>query len=314
VCACAAALVWAAHARAGAGATLPAQANLMLRLRSFTAGASARLEIEPTTAGGRARLLATNLPPPATVAPGAKVYLVWATGGRVVRLGELRRDARGNAALEFAHPAPFDRYSLIVTAEQNARAEHPGGAPVFSTRANEVTAVFPAPTVTRPRNAEQPARTTEARVRPVVRTGRTATAAGDFFTEVEDALRTGAGARDLSLVGTRLAPRARGRARVAAAESSAYARTRLRRVPPPERLGADRYVLWALTSEGRALYLGSLPRVGLNGTESYVRGGPVGADEQFDLLVTAETGRRVRGVRRVLATPRRQRVYRRRAR
>jgi hypothetical protein len=322
--------VWTTQVASGAGASQPTQTNLMLHLRSFTAGASAQLEVEPTATGGRARLRATNLPPPGTVAPGAKVYLVWATGGRVVRLGELRRNARGSAALEFAHPASFQRYSLIVTAEENARTDHPGGAPVFSTRANEVTAVFPAPADLRPRKTEPPARTTESPTRTtesparttdapparlpspraVVRTSRGGPTNGDFFAEVEEALRTDASARDIRLVGTRLAPRARGQARVAATGGSAYVRTRLRRVPAPARLGADRYVLWALTAEGRSLYLGSLPRRGLNGTDSYVRAGGVAGAEQFDLLVTAESGRRVRGVRRVLATPRRQRVYR----
>ena len=140
--ACAVAALWWASpgaravASAGAGddgANLSAarQANMMLRLRSFAAGATARLEIKPTAGGGRVRLTATNLPPPSALAPTARVYLVWAVGGRSLRLGELRRDARGRATLEFAHPSAFERYSLIVTAEQSAGADHPGGTPVL---------------------------------------------------------------------------------------------------------------------------------------------------------------------------------------
>ncbi len=285
--------------------------NMMLRLRSFAPGASAQLEIEPTMTGGRVRLMATNLPQAGAVTPGAHTFLVWATGGRIIRLGELRRDARGNAALEFAHPAQFERYSLIVTAEQSARADHPGGAPVFSTRANEVAALFSTPVVRRPRITTT---TTTSAVaertpapRPVIR-ARRSEVGNDFYAGIEAVLRSDASARELTLVGTRLARRARGQARVAAVAGSAYVRARLRRVPSPARLGASRYVLWAMTTAGRSVYLGSLPRLGLNDTDTYVRAAGV-ANEPFDLLVTAERGRRVVGVRRVLATPRAQRVY-----
>jgi hypothetical protein len=310
---------------AGGDANAPEQAWL-LRLRSFASGATARLEIEPTKGGGRVRLTATHLPPPRTFAPSARVYLAWATGGRILRLGELRRDARGNAALEFAHPAPLERYSLIVTAEESARAEHPGGAPVFSTRANEVTAFFPAPEL-RPRNAASAARRTEASARPtnaeaprtsppplppVVRARRAApgatAAADEFYTSIDNALAAGSNARDLTLVGVRRAGRARGYARVAAAAGTAYVRAHFRRVPPPARFGASRYVLWGMTADGRSVYLGSLPRRGLNSADTYTRAGGVD-DKQFDLLVTAERGRRVRGLRRVLATVKSQRVY-----
>jgi hypothetical protein len=321
-------LAFGVAAAGGAGASLPQQANMMLRLRSFAAGARASLEIAPTAAGGRVRLVATNLPPPNVVAPRARVYLVWATGGRIVRLGELQRDAHGNARLEFTHPAPLERYSLIVTAEENARVDHPGGAPVFSTRANEVTALFPAPTVVRPRNTDTTAahtntpttvRTpavTEMRAptaRPVVRPRYAAhgTNAADFYVGIDEALGRDAGARDVTLVGVRRAARrARGYARVTAAEGTAYVRAHFHRVPSPARFGASRYVLWATTPEGQSHYLGSLPREGLNRADTYVRAGGVDA-EQFDLLVTAERGRRVRGTRRILATIRAQRVYQR---
>lgn len=306
-CACAA-LYWAtAGAAAGGGDTFGQ--TLMLRLRSFAAGASAQLEIEPTKTGGRGRLTAANLPQPAAVTPGAHTYLVWATGGRIIRLGELRRNARGNAMLQFTHPAPFERYSLIVTAEQSARADHPGGTPVFSTRANEITALFPAPAV-RPRittTTMSESATRSPTTRTIVR-GTRSEVGNDFYAGIEGVLRSDAGARDLTLVGTRLARRARGQARVAAAAGSAYVRARFRHVPPPARLGASRYVLWALTPAGRSVYLGSLPHAGLNAANQYVRAGAVD-NAPFDLLVTAERGPRVVGVRRVLATPRAQRVY-----
>lgn len=301
-----------AHAELRDDAGVAQPANMLLRLRSFAAGASAQLEIEPTETGGRVRLRAANLPQPGTVAPGARTYLVWATGGRIIRLGELRRDAHGNAALQFAHPTPFERYSLIVTAEQSARADHPGGAPVFSTRANEVGALFAAPITVRPRPPVTPPMNDAAAARvavprPTVRARRNEVGS-DFYAGIEAVLRDDTSARDLTLVGTRLARRARGQARVAALAGSAYVRARFRRVPSPARLGASRYVLWATTPAGRSVYLGSLPRRGLNGRDTYVRAGGMDAG-QFDLLVTAERGRRVVGRRRVLATPRAQRVY-----
>ena len=134
--------------------------------------------------------------------------------------------------------------------------------------------------------------------------------AADFYSGIDEALAREAGARDLTLVGVRRPTRrARGYARVAAAAGTAYVRASFRRVPPPARFGASRYVLWATTPAGRSHYLGSLPRHGLNRTDTYVRAAGMDA-EQFDLLITAERGRRVVGTRRVLATVRPQRVYR----
>jgi len=285
-------------------------ANLMLHLRSFVPGAAAQLEIEPTTTGGRVRLTATNLPPPNKLAPNARVYLIWATGGRIVLLGELRRDARGNATVVFVNPTfAFQHYSLIVTAEQSAQTEHPGGAPVFSTRAGEVHALFATAPAPRPTDRDAHVNVTH----PVVRARRVTSVAtnGDFYASVDETLTNATNARDITLVGTRRAARhARGQARVAANDGTAYVRALFHRVPPPARFGANRYVLWATTPEGRSHYLGSLPRRGLNNTDTYVRAGGVDAT-QFDLLVTAERGRRVRGTRRVLATVRSQRVYQR---
>ncbi|MDQ3908543.1 MAG: hypothetical protein M3268_09395, partial [Acidobacteriota bacterium] len=120
-----------------------ARQQMVVRLRSFVPGASGRVVVEPSEEGGRVRLLASRLPAPETVAAGARVYVVWATGGEVRRVGLLRRDARGDASFEFAHPSGFTSYSLVVTAERDERATYPAGAFVFSTRAGEVSAFYP---------------------------------------------------------------------------------------------------------------------------------------------------------------------------
>ncbi|HYG11477.1 MAG TPA: hypothetical protein VD835_16135, partial [Pyrinomonadaceae bacterium] len=228
--------------------------TLVVRLRSFAPRASGRLLLEPTAGGGRARLTAVNLPPPQTLTPKARVFVAWASGGRIIRLGELRRDSRGGGSLVFPHPAEFARYSLIVTAEANARAERPTGAPVFSTRANEVAALFPDPPardnaraaatrrdrratppqrdapasttsstagtaapgeISAPPRAANAAATTALRTRGSVRAGG---AEGEFFTSVDEAISRDATARTLVLVGDRGARRARGTARVATLE------------------------------------------------------------------------------------------------
>jgi hypothetical protein len=116
---------------------------LVVQLRSFVPGAAGRVVVEPSAGGGTVRMRATRLPVPSAVTPGATAFVVWATGGDLRRLGELRRDARGNAAFEFAHPAGFETYSLLVTAETGAQPERPEGAFVFSTRAGEVSALYP---------------------------------------------------------------------------------------------------------------------------------------------------------------------------
>jgi len=117
-----------------------------IRLRSFAAGESASLSIEPTVGGGRARLTVLGLPRPRSIAPTAEAFVVWAMSeGRVARLGELKVDDQGNGGLEFAHPPSFKRYSVIVTAESSATIERAAGAPILSTRANEAQALFAAP-------------------------------------------------------------------------------------------------------------------------------------------------------------------------
>lgn len=314
--------------------------TVIVRLRSFAPRASGRLEVEPTAAGGRVRLTAVNLPTPQSLAPNARTFVAWASGGRILRLGELRRGARGTGSLVFMHPTEFARYSLIVTAEQSANAERPTGAPVFSTRANEVAALFPIKDDTREtasrerrattRRSDAPAATArrstastataETNVPPraatptVMATTTTAlrtrgragdASAGAFFNEIDRAVEHDASARTLTLVGDRGARRARGTARVATQDGTAYVRVRFRRVPPASRYGRGRrYAMWALIPEDMStIYMGSLPTRNLNRRQTYARTEGVRSDK-FRLLVTAErrnaalpaprpTGRRV---------------------
>ncbi|MCA1566983.1 MAG: hypothetical protein LC803_15310 [Acidobacteria bacterium] len=340
----------AANGVGGVSSVMPVDGKtLIVRLRSFAPRASGRLLLEPTTGGGRARLTATNLPPARALAPNARAFVAWASGGRIIRLGELRRDSRGGGSLVFPHPAEFTRYSLIVTAETDARAERPSGAPVFSTRANEVAALFPSPpandaaraattrrdrraTTRSPRpaapvstpnstrgtttssssssssaanetnaspRAANAATTTALRTRGRVRAGG---AEGEFFTNVDEAIKRDATARTLVLVGDRGARRARGTARVTTLEDgTAYVRVRFRRVPSPTRFGRGRrYTMWALIPEDGTVYMGTLPARDINRRQTYARTEGVNSDK-FRLLVTAErrtpaprpTGRRV---------------------
>jgi hypothetical protein len=234
---------------------------------------------------------------------------------------------------------------LIVTAETSASAERPTGAPVFSTRANEVAALFPikddaarataaagrerratdrsnAPVVaaaarrstataarvetnTSPRTgvaATAAATTTALRIRE-----RTGGAAGEFFKEIDEAIERDAAARTLALVGDRGARGARGTARVATQDGTAYVRVRFRRVPPAARFGrGQRYAMWALIPEDMStVYMGSLPARNLNRQQTYARTEGVRSGK-FRLLVTAERrsalpAARPRG-RRVLMT------------
>jgi hypothetical protein len=293
-----------------------ARQQLVVRLRSFVPGASGRVVVEPDESGGRVRVLASRLPAPASVAPDARAFVVWATGGEVRRVGELRRDARGDAAFEFAHPAGFASYSLIVTAERDARSTRPAGAFVFSTRAGEVSAFYPPKLERRvtssvgPRAASVPAirsRTvTAARENDAARvasstagaratsTAATSTAAtlpagaSEFYESINSAVGDSAGARTLTLAGLDGARRARGDARVAAREGTAYVRVRFRHVPPPARYGARRYVMWAQLPEAdHALFLRALPARGLNRRATYARRRDVNSPD-FNLVVTAE--------------------------
>ena len=279
--------------------------TLIVRLRSFAPRASGRLEVEPTPTGGRVRLTAVNLPSPQSLAPNARTFVAWASGGRIVRLGELRRGSRGGGSLVFPHPAEFARYSLIVTAEQSTRAERPMGAPLFSTRANEVAALFPIKddfareTARRERRAATKRDETDS---PVMNE-TTRASAGEFYASINEALAAPQNSRTLTLVGERGARRANGVARVAARNGTAYVRVRFRRVPPPASLGAKRYVLWASSEEDGTLFLRALPTRRLNNRNTYARRRGIKAGD-FTLRVTAEQrypSARPRG-RRVMRT------------
>ncbi len=140
----------------GAGSNVPAVVptpekrgaeQLDMRLRSFAVGVSGRLSLRPSASGGLARLNARGLPAPQALDTRAQTFVVWAvaSGGRVVNLGELKREAGEETAaglLEFAAPAALDQYSVIVTAEANVKASSPLGTLVLSTRGGEVAALF----------------------------------------------------------------------------------------------------------------------------------------------------------------------------
>jgi hypothetical protein len=286
-----------------------ARQQLVVHLRSFVPGASGRVVVEPSEAGGRVRVIASKLPAPASVAPDARAFIVWATGGEVRRVGELRRDARGDAAFEFAHPAGFNSYSLLVTAERDARIERPAGAFVFSTRAGEVSAFYPpkpeprAPSSGSTRASEPAVRartvtiarekdaarvtssTTGARVSSTIAT--LPASASEFYESIDSAVGDSASARTLTLAGLGSASRARGDARIAMREGTAYVRVRFRNVPPPARYGVRKYVMWAQLAEDGPLFLRALPARGLNRRATYARRRDVNSPD-FRLLVTAE--------------------------
>ncbi|HEV2765415.1 MAG TPA: hypothetical protein VGV38_20700 [Pyrinomonadaceae bacterium] len=263
-------------------------------MRSFVRGASARLSGVPSASGGRLRLTALRLPQPSTQGASARTYVVWASGGgSVVRVGELVVDERGNGGLEFERPAPFDRYTVIVTAEPSATADRPAGAPVLSTKANEVRALYPsASTNVAPARAEQQTRPRQQRAQEKF-TRAYPSRGGDFYSEVDDALDANGGGRALELVGTETTPGAGGTARATTRTGNAYVRVRFRDLPLPSAIGADTYVLWGIQPGGRIVYMGSLPTTAdLNHAHTYVRTGGFGGDD-YELAVTAERQRPV---------------------
>ncbi len=285
----------AGEAHASGGPRAVAQADrLDIRLRSFSPGATGRLTIEPSEGGGRGRLTALNLPDPQAHSPGARTYVVWASaGGQVIRLGELRRDERGNGGLAFERPAAFERYSVIVTAEADADVERPG-APVLSTRANEAQTLYP-PLAREGEPAPTPQPPAVVAPPPVPRPASSVMrrAGSDFYAEVDDALASNGGGRVIELEGERLAPRAAGAARATQHTGSAYVRLNFRGVPLPSSLGAAVYVLWAIVPDGRIVYMGSLPaNDDINRAEIYVRTAGFDADD-YTLFITAERGRPV---------------------
>lgn len=306
VCACAAAaglsLAAALYTNAAAGsrpktsAAAPrAQAERVdIRLRSLTTRATGQLTVEASESGGRARLTALNLPDPQTVAAGSTTYVVWAvSGGRIVNLGELRLDERGNGGLAFERPAGLERYGVIVTAESSPEVERPGD-PVLTTRADEAAALYPSKPESAPETATNRPRNSGAKsapLPPAAATPRARGASGDFYAEVEDALASRGGGRVIELEGDSAAPNARGAARATLNSNRAYVRANFRGVPLPAALGASVYVLWGVIPDGRIVYMGSLPAAeDLNRAEVYVRVAGFETDD-YTLLVTAERAR-----------------------
>ncbi|HEY0170386.1 MAG TPA: hypothetical protein VGB98_05000 [Pyrinomonadaceae bacterium] len=296
-------------ARRGGFAKAAQEQRVDIRLRSLTTRATGQLTVEASEGGGRARLTAINLPDPQTVAAGARVYVVWAAGGgRVVRLGELRRDERGNGGLAFDRPEGLERYGVIVTAEDSPEVERPGD-PVLTTRADEAAALYPSKTegapAARPADAATSgtasntgasntgASNAAVPVPPASRGSRSrrAAAAGDFYAEVEDALVSQGGGRVIELEGDSAAPDARGAARATLSSNRAYVRVNFRGVPLPSSVGASVYVLWGVIPDGRIVYMGSLPAAeDLNRAEVYVRVAGFESDD-YTLFVTAERAR-----------------------
>ena len=119
--------------RSGVAVRQSSDKEVAVVLRSFAAGGSGRLNIAPSTNGGRVRLTALGLPTPQRLTPTARLFVVWAVapGGQVVRVGELKIDSKGNGGVEFSSPTQFARYSVIVTAESAAEAVRPLGVPVL---------------------------------------------------------------------------------------------------------------------------------------------------------------------------------------
>jgi hypothetical protein len=317
---------------AAARAAGPQGERVDIRMRSFAPPASGRVTVEASEAGGRVRLTALSLPDPQTVAPGARTYVVWAISeGRIVALGELRRDERGNGGLAFVRPEAFERYSVVVTAEASPAPERPG-SPVLSTRSGEVGPVYPAlvrneptpraepaerpattptptptpdapapsvtPSVTptpAPAPTPEPAALPAPASTPEPATRRRAVAprvpGSGFYGEVDAALDSAGGGRVIALDGEHLAPDARGEARAALRSGSAYVRADFQNVPLPSAVGAEVFVLWAVIPDGRIVYMGSLP-VGQAVNLGETYVRTAGFDtDDFTLFVTAERQR-----------------------
>jgi hypothetical protein len=112
-----------------------------------------------------------------------------------------------------------------------------------------------------------------------------------FYAEVEDAIAAGGGGRVVEFEGDAAAPGASGAARATYQRGRAYVRANFRGVPLPSSVGAGVYVLWGVLTDGRIIYMGSLPGTeDLNRAEVYVRVAGFDADD-YTLFVTAEAAR-----------------------
>lgn len=256
-----------------------------IRLRSFIPGASGSLYSEPTKNGGKVRVTALELPDPQTLMPDGRTFVVWAfaRGERPLRVGELRVDDRGAGGVEFARPAKFEQYSVVVTAEKDTNVDNPGGVMVLASRAGAITALYDTGTSSKEQSRRRASLERWFDRRSSLRSG-----VRDFYTEVEEALDASRGdVRTVELFGEDVAPDAYGIARVTARNTLAYMRALIRKLPPPSNFGAHLYVVWGVVPSSRIIYMGSLPVENLNDAEIYWRVGGFESNE-FDLMVTAE--------------------------
>lgn len=263
--------------------------RLGVRLRSFVPQATGSLYFGPTPAGGVVRLTALNLPRPSGLMPGAAHFVIWAvaSGERPMRIGELQTDASGNGGLEFHRPPSFERYSVVVTAEQTADAERPGGVMVFASRAGAVTSFYGE------KQQKLTASQRKALDKEMRASMRRTSGVKDFYSEVDDALNSSAGGgRVVELVPGEVAPQAHGIARLASRDENIYVRTIIKRLPLPSEVGARAFVMWGIVPGGRIAYMGSLPAADISDADTYVRVGGIRTDE-IDLLVSAENRRPV---------------------
>lgn len=261
----------------------PAVKPLSIRLRSFIVGASGSLSFERTPTGGLVRLTALGLPSLRMLFPGAQGYFVWAvpSKGEPIRVGELQIDASGNGGVEFARPEPLERYSVIVTAELSIAAEKPKGMVIFSTWLGEARAFFG--------KRDKTLASGNRALKEIRKRGQLRSTGSDFFAEVNEALNLSLGrGRVIELFGQEASPEAYGVARVTTLNSKAYIRAGVTKLPPPQMVGANTYILWAIKQSGQIRYMGSLPTVEeLNDSDIYVRVGGFNTDD-YDLFVTAE--------------------------
>ncbi|MBA3765702.1 MAG: hypothetical protein H0W99_01690 [Acidobacteria bacterium] len=260
--------------------------RLGVRLRSFIPTASGQMHFEPTPEGGIVILTVQGLPLPQVVMSTAHTFVVWASasGGRVVRVGELQTDASSNGSLQFTRPAGLDSYSVLVTVEPTATVEKLTGTVVFASLANEVTAFFA--------EVDEKVSRTRSAARELYKRLRLQRPTDDFFAEIDRALKTApGGGRRIEMFGSDLALGAHASARTATLSRTAYVRARFQNLPPPILVNANDYVLWSVVPDGRITYMGSLPTGELDDTDVYVR--VRGFNSDFDLFVTAEQGRPV---------------------
>src|SRR5256714_13757824 len=117
-----------AAAHRARAATAQGGGRVDIRLRSLTTRATGKLTVEASEGGGRARLTALNLPDPQTVAADARTYVAWAvSGGRILRLGGLKRGGRGQGGPSLRRPPRLGRPGGPLPPRAGAGAQRPPG-------------------------------------------------------------------------------------------------------------------------------------------------------------------------------------------